>query len=48
MFSAARLTRLIETSTVNVIEPSMVDTPNSPVFHTAITQVGAAVGAMNA
>jgi hypothetical protein len=46
VLAPARLSRLIETAAVNVIEPPMVDAPEPAVFYAAVAEVGPPMGAV--
>ncbi len=44
--ATARFARLLQAAAANIVEPTMVETTQPAVFDAAITQIGAAMGAM--
>jgi hypothetical protein len=46
MLAAAGFSRLLQTASPNIIEPTVIKTPESPVFDSSITEIRPAMGAM--
>ncbi len=47
MFAAAGLAGLFETAAVNVVQPAMIKTAQTAVFDPPVTEIRAAMGAVN-
>jgi hypothetical protein len=47
MLAAAGLSRLLQAATANVIEPTVIKTPQSAILDSAVAEVRSSVGAMN-
>jgi hypothetical protein len=46
MFAPSRLTGLIQTTTVNVVKPTVVDASQSSILQASVTQIRTPVGTM--
>jgi hypothetical protein len=46
MLAAARFPWLLQTASRNIIEPTVIKAPKSPVFDSPVTEIGSAMGAM--
>ena len=47
MFTTSRFTRLVQTMTMDIKQPAVVDAPQSPVFQPSVAQVSSPVWAMD-
>jgi hypothetical protein len=46
MLAAAGFPRLLQTASCNIIEPTVIKAPESPVFDSPVTEIRPAMGAM--